>query len=602
MDSMEGNRDLRFVPVDLTRVFNADARILPREFEREVAGVAGGLTARLADYAGTVPSGSLTFRGIPFLLGGREPGSSNVLYLSEYSIEVPLGQEEPGLSHIVFAHSSCMDDPPIQDDGLWARTRDGVPTLREVVSRYSLLYEDGTSFVQEIRRGRQINEFHALYGITTTEAVPHFSDQAVPTASESIARMERPAESWGFTQTRISMPASGRYIIWLYALENPFRERRIRSLRLDPTPAQRVIVCGITACRLSSHPLRWDSRARILLTVPAGVALVGAGDTRTVEVDMGEIIAIIPAIPPDGDQAERRAAEVPASSRYIVEYTSHPDAIISIRTGKIEERVPVRDLGSREGSVSAVLPPCSKPVRMRVVDGGGTPVPVRVHVHDSSGQYIAPTERSRYPNRFWFEDYGADHVSAGRACTYINGVADYRLPLGEVFVEVSKGFEVTPVRKHFKIEGRTEELVIELQRVLHWRETGWVSADTHVHFLSPPTALLEGEAEGVNVVNLLASQWGEMFTNVGDFDGKTTFGERGEGAHATGEYMVRVGTENRQHVLGHISLLGYEGRMILPLATSGPVESALGDPLEESMTSWARRCRTSPVRAPRTPR
>ena len=33
-------------------------------------------------------------------------------------------------------------------------------------------------------------------------------------------------------------------------------------------------------------------------------------------------------------------------------------------------------------------------------------------------------------------------------------------------------------------------------------------------------ALLEGRAEGVNVVNLLASQWGEMFSNVGDFDGK----------------------------------------------------------------------------------
>jgi hypothetical protein len=28
----------------------------------------------------------------------------------------------------------------------------------------------------------------------------------------------------------------------------------------------------------------------------------------------------------------------------------------------------------------------------------------------------------------------------------------------------------------------------------------------------------------VNVVNLLASQWGELMTNVGDFDGKITFG------------------------------------------------------------------------------
>ena len=92
--------------------------------------------------------------------------------------------------------------------------------------------------------------------------------------------------------------------------------------------------------------------------------------------------------------------------------------------------------------------------------------------------------------------------------------------------------------------------------MLPWREKGWVTADTHVHFLSPISALLEGAAEGVNVVNLLASQWGELMTNVGDFDGKTTWGSREAGGD--GEYLVRVGTENRQHVLGHISLLGYQ--------------------------------------------
>jgi hypothetical protein len=125
--------------------------------------------------------------------------------------------------------------------------------------------------------------------------------------------------------------------------------------------------------------------------------------------------------------------------------------------------------------------------------------------------------------------------------------------------------------------------------VLRWRERGWVTADTHVHFLSPQTALLEGRAEGVNVVNLLASQWGEMFSNVGDFDGCSTLGSRELGGD--GEFLVRVGSENRMQVLGHISLLGYAGRMIHPLCTGGPSESALGDPLEVSMADWAQRCR-----------
>jgi hypothetical protein len=92
----------------------------------------------------------------------------------------------------------------------------------------------------------------------------------------------------------------------------------------------------------------------------------------------------------------------------------------------------------------------------------------------------------------------------------------------------------------------------------------------------------------VNVVNLLASQWGEMFSNVGDFDGRTTFGARDFGGD--GEFLVRVGSENRTQALGHISLLGYRGALIQPLCTGGPDESAIGDPLEVTMAEWAERC------------
>jgi hypothetical protein len=164
-----------------------------------------------------------------------------------------------------------------------------------------------------------------------------------------------------------------------------------------------------------------------------------------------------------------------------------------------------------------------------------------------------------------------------------------KLPLGKVFVEVTKGFEVRPVRKTLEITPATSEVVIELDRVLDWYARGWVTADTHVHFLSPTTALLEGAGEDVNVINLLASQWGELMTNVGDFDGKTTIGSKESGGD--GRYLVRVGTENRQHVLGHISLLGYEGAMIRPLCSGGPAESAMGDPVEALLTEWAERCK-----------
>jgi hypothetical protein len=183
-----------------------------------------------------------------------------------------------------------------------------------------------------------------------------------------------------------------------------------------------------------------------------------------------------------------------------------------------------------------------------------------------------------------------DFVHAGsHICTYIPGETMMKLPVGKIYIEVSKGFEIKPVRKVVNVSEGTNEVEIEIERMLDWREKGWVTADTHVHFLSPNSALLEGAAEGVNIVHLLASQWGELFTNIGDFDGKTTIGSTEAGGD--GEYLVRVGTENRQHVLGHISLLGYDGDIITPLTTGGPDESALGDPIETLLTEWAEQCK-----------
>ena len=108
-----------------------------------------------------------------------------------------------------------------------------------------------------------------------------------------------------------------------------------------------------------------------------------------------------------------------------------------------------------------------------------------------------------------------------------------------VYVEIARGHEIAPVRTSVAVSSETDELTFELEKVLRWREHGWVTADTHVHFLSLQTALLEGRAEGVNVVNLLASQWGEGFSNVGDYDGRTTLGADELGGR--GEFLVRVG-------------------------------------------------------------
>jgi hypothetical protein len=230
-------------------------------------------------------------------------------------------------------------------------------------------------------------------------------------------------------------------------------------------------------------------------------------------------------------------------------------------------------------------------VTIRVLDKlSKKPVACKLHVHGQAGEYLPPLDRHRIPNGAWFEDYSVDFTHRNiHHCCYIDGQTVLNLPAGRAYVEISKGFEIAPLRQVVRVTRATRQLDFQVEQVLAWRDRGWVTADTHVHFLSPPTALLEGAGEGVNVVNLLASQWGELMTNVGDFDGRTTFGSKQAGGN--GEYLVRVGTENRQRVLGHISLLGYSGRIIAPMTTGGPDESALGDAVESLLTDWAVRCR-----------
>ena len=227
-------------------------------------------------------------------------------------------------------------------------------------------------------------------------------------------------------------------------------------------------------------------------------------------------------------------------------------------------------------------------VNIKTIDKDSKPVPVKLHIHGPHGEYLPPMDRHRYPNPYWFEDYSVDYTTKNHFASYINGDTQVMLPIGDVYIEVTKGFEIRPVKQKHTITPDTKEIIIQIELVLPWRQKGWISADTHVHFLSPQTAQLEGNAEGVNVVNLLASQWGELFTNVGDFDGSTTIGSVENGGD--GEHLVRVGTENRQPVLGHISLLGYDGSIILPLTSGGPNESRLGDAVETSLSIWAKQC------------
>ncbi|MCX6030150.1 MAG: CehA/McbA family metallohydrolase [Chloroflexi bacterium] len=547
-----------------------------------------GMTSEMSAALGHAPSGPCVSWGIPFEIG-------EVVILADHPVAFEISPIRA--RWLVFCHTS--DVRPMQPGpGGIISPLAGPGRLAEHAADYVICYADGSEARIVVRRRHQLGAFQREWGENCFESVAHHKPYPIRAAQEQL----RP--DWGWSQPRVSVADDGPWVNWLWAWENPYPEKAIAGLRFEPA-AGVVVISAVSFGNVASLPLRWQTRRKARLVLPEGEAfqpdLDQEGLLGQIRLDLGQVISATPRLvyPNDAwpDTYNNQLPEI-STHEILIEYTAHPEACFHLSGPAGSRTIPVSEVEEAQsnGLIQAVAP-AEQMVTLRVVEAGGSkPVPVKLHLHGEWGEYLAPVDRHRILNPAWFEDFSVDfaHIpnwaerARVHACTYIGGETQVRLPLGKVYIEVSKGFEIRPVRKVVEITAETQEIVIELEKVLHWREQGWVTADTHVHFLSPISAMLEGSAEGVNVINLLASQWGELMTNVGDFDGRNTWGSKEAGGE--GEYLVRVGTENRQHVLGHISLLGYRGPIIAPMTSGGPDESALGDPIEILLTEWARQC------------
>ena len=540
-----------------------------------------GLSRQMADALQHAPTDACVSWGIPFHVGGA-------VVVKDRAVSVKL--EPVKAPWLVFMHTS--DARPLERNASgFISPMDGEGRMGEYAADYVMVYADGSEERVQIRRRHEVGPFQRRWGENCAQAVA----QRKPCPLKANPQDQVAVEAWGWIQTRAANFDGGAWVNWLWAWENPHPGRAIAELRFEPVCGA-LVVSAVSAGKASEMPLRWQTRRKAILKLAKGEkfdpVLADPGLLKQIQLDMGQVISATPRpLYPNAAWAitcNNRTPEL-SEREVLVEYTAHPDARFHLPGGKT---IPVARLaGAGKAGTMEVVAPATQRVTLRTVDKcSGRCVPVKLHVHGEAGEYLAPVDRHRIPNRCWFEDYSADFTHMGiHHCCYIPGETTIDLPLGRVYVEVAKGFEIRPVRKVVRVTRATTVIDIEIEKVLPWREKGWVTADTHVHFLSPSTALLEGEAEGVNVVNLLASQWGELMTNVGDFDGRTTFGSREAGGG--GEYLVRVGTENRQHVLGHISLLGYGGKMIAPMTVGGPDESAIGDPVNILLMEWARQCK-----------
>jgi len=554
---------------------------IPFEGNTSPSELSGRISGWMSEAFVHAPAGEGTAWGIPFHI----PRNPLIIKDKPESIQI----KPVKANWCVFLHTS--DAINLRDEeNHYRKPFKGRGQLNVAVADYVIVYADGSEERSTVRERHHIGMFRQGWGENNILSVAHHKPKPIRQHHEQMAG------GWGGSQTRVSASDRGNWINWVWAWENPHPAKQIAGFRFEPENISSLVISAISCGSVSSNPLRWRARQKAVLTLPEGVKfdpnLSEDGLLSQVQLDLGQVISATPRpLYPKEDWTGSYNNKLPEVSDHeiIIEYSAHPEATFHLDNGTL---FPVSETGSSPaGNRIRSVKPAMQRVNVRILEKGtGNPVTVKLHVHGAWGEYLAPEDRHRIPNSAWFEDYSVDFVHGGsHICTYVPGETRMKLPLGEVYFEVSKGFEIQPVRKVITISAETEVIDIEIERVLSWREKGWVSADTHVHFLSPPSALLEGSAEGVNVVNLLASQWGELFTNIGDFDGKTTIGSREAGGD--GEYLVRVGTENRQHVLGHISLLGYKGNIITPLTTGGPDESALGDPIEILLTEWAELCK-----------
>ncbi len=539
----------------------------------------------LAKRLGDLPAGAQEFWGVPFALPPQ--GGLRWLELSNPST-VPVHGHA---TYVMIAH---FCNPSRDAQGRHAPpevTMGYMPSLGEHLADYILIYRDASEHRQQIRRRFEIAEPIMTFGQAPFAALAHAKNGPLD------FRGPHERNAWGLSQRSIRLGASEGPVplkCWLYALPNPHAGKELTAIRLEPTGADRLCIAGLTLYHGRSHPLRHRPLDAFRVVLSAEDAALP--DHVQVDVDLGILARkyAVPAFEPErwlaaelqGWGEEQPKPEPMRDLR--LEMSASPDATVTINRHPID-LASVYQAGtgtSRDGAVRIELLPAEKTwVHVTVADAStGKPTPVRIHFRTPDGRYLPPYGHRREVNDNWFEDYGADLKLGSTEYAYVDGRFQIELPVGHVYVEVSKGFEYQPLRQRLEIKPGQRDLSLTIERPFDLRAKGWVTADTHVHFISPQTAWLEAQAEGVNLVNLLASQWGDLFTNVGDLS-------RGPSGVSTDDTLIWVSTENRQHMLGHINLLGVKGDPVFPMATDGPGEGYLGDPTESSLAEWADRCR-----------
>ena len=585
------------IPVDLRAHRNASIETLARVLDPAYHAALPRL-----------PSGRRVFRGLPFQLAGAAARRRWIAL--ERPVAIDLSFAGPA-SHIVVAHFCDAWREPGR-----ARPADlpvgWVAAVGQPLARYTLETAGGRTSRVEIRRRFEINEGLIGWGQSAFAARPHLVDeplewrgplaaqQPVPTMPPGLAGLLAVLPgSWGPAQTGVAdtIPSpSNDIVLWLHELIVPGGPVGLSRLHMEPLAGPdegaTVVVAAVTVVRTSGSPLQLAPRRTLSVRRRARARSAddgAAGGPASIDVDLGQVIRRRPAPPPvarDGWPPDSLAGwgsarSVAASEGVLIDLAMAADAVLELD----QQTVAARDLppDGRQRRFGALtiepLPTPNRRLDVEVVDAtSGEPLAARVHFRAADGRYLPPLGHRDEINPGLNEDTGADALLGGTAYAYVPGRFSIDVPPGVVQLEAAHGFAYRPLRRSIEIDRPGAPLTLGLERVAGLAPDPWVSADCHVHFISPTSALLQAQAEGVAVVNLLATQWGDHHTSAVDLP-------VGGVADRSGRHLVVMGSENRQNMLGHVGLLG-TSQAVLPMASGGSPEGRLGDPLEWLISDW----------------
>ena len=209
-------------------------------------------------------------------------------------------------------------------------------------------------------------------------------------------------------------------------------------------------------------------------------------------------------------------------------------------------------------------------VHIRVNDAAtGQPTPVRLRVTDEAGSYFAPFGHAAEFPTGRGEAVGRDVLVGHERWAYIDGACEMAVTPGRLLVAIEKGPHFRPIRETVELPPGKMSLRFAIERT-ETRQAGHYAGDMRVHSISPHAALLEAQAEDLDVVQILAAVTPLLardghscltFPNLESFSGQGSILER-DGR------LVIVGTLNSHPVLGSLALYHCH-RIVFPLTFGG---------------------------------